>query len=243
MAFIRGYLIKKIHKFGFIGDLGTTEKMVSIGSQATIPYLAAASVVKISSTSVNDTLLGSGARTVEVSGVDANFGELSEIVEMDGQSEVLTTALFLRVFRKKVVTAGATKANEGTIHCGTGTVTTGVPAVKLIQIQIGKNQTLFAGYTIPAGTCGHVRRFTLSGARTTGTTQALITVFLMVREGGNGGLWRIKEQHQLVAASIVLEYDRGHVEMAAGTDIEVRAVSSAAATAVGADMHIDLVGE
>lgn len=235
----RGQLTKRIHKFGFMGDLGTTEKMVSVGSQITIPYLAAPALVELASTDVDDDAGDTGARTVQIEGLDANFNEISEVIIMNGQTEVSSVLEYLRVFRMFVLTAGATGSNEGIIHCGTGTFTSGVPAVKLIQIAAGDNQTLFAGYTIPAGQNGHVRALTLSGGRTTGTTVALITVILKSRVPG--GVWRVKEKHHLIGASINLPYELGHLEFEEGTDIEVRAVSSAASTAVGADMHIDLV--
>ena len=233
-----GYRIGQVNKFGFIGDLGTTEKVVSIGSQINIPYLTAASVVKLSSTSANDTSAGSGALTVKVTGVNASYAEIEETVTLNGQTEVLTVASFWRVYRMQVMTAGATGYNEGIIHCGTGTVTAGVPAVRLIEIGIGDNQTLAAFWTSPANANADLRSIMFSGGRTTGATQALVTLRLMVREAG--GIWTLKWKHHLISNSIRFPFPRGDIEFGPGTDWEVRAISSAAATAVGADMHFEL---
>jgi hypothetical protein len=235
---VEGYLVGTRNKFGLIGDLGTTEQVISLGGQVNIPYLTSAVVVSISSTSVNDTLLGSGARTVRVSGVDEVFNEIEEIVTLAGQSAALTVLPFWRVYRLQVLTAGATGFNEGLIHCGTGALGSGIPAVKLIEIGIGDNQTLAAFWTSPAGATADLRSIMFSGGRTVGNVEALITLRLMVRE--LGGLWTLKWKHHLIANSIRFPFPRGDIEFGPGTDWEVRATSSAAATAVGADLHFEL---
>jgi hypothetical protein len=230
--------MKPVHKFGFIGDLDTTEKVVSEGSQVNIPYLAAEVVVKISSTDIDDDLGDTGAETVLVSGVDGSFNEVSELVILNGRTEVLTVQKFLRIYRMQVMSAGASGKNEGIIHCGTGDVTTGVPAVKLIQIAAGDNQTLAAFWTSPINARAHLRQITLSGARTTGTVQALVTFRLMVRE--DGGLWTLKWKHSMVSNTIIIPIPKGAIEFGPGTDFEMRAASGIAATAAGVDFQFEL---
>jgi len=234
----KGYFIKPFNKFGFIGDLGTDEKVVSAGSQENIPYLTVQSVVKISSTSVNDDALGSGALTVLVSGVDALFNEISEVVTLDGQTEVLTVLEVYRIYRMQVMSAGATGSNEGIIHCGTGTVASGIPAVKLIQIAVNDNQTLAAFWTAPIGANADLRQIVVSGARTAGTVQALVTFRLMVRE--NNGIWTLKWKHLMVSNTIILPIPKGAIEFGPGTDWEMRAVSGISATAVSVDLQFEL---
>jgi hypothetical protein len=70
-------------------------------------YLTAATVLKVSSSSVNDTSAGTGARTVELSGLDADYNEISELVTLNGQTPVNTTKLFLRINRMVVRSAGS----------------------------------------------------------------------------------------------------------------------------------------
>jgi hypothetical protein len=235
----KGQLRRRDNKFGFIADLGTTEKAVTIGSQENIPYLSAAATVGIASTDTNDTSAGTGARTVEVSGLDANFADISETVTLNGQTKVDTTQEFLRVTRLKVLTAGSGDANAGVIHCGTGAFTLGVPAVKLIQIAIGDNQTLFASYTVPQGVTAHLRALNLSGGRSTGATQAIVTVEIVARE--TGAVFQVKWKQNLIADNISIPFMRGAVTFPSGSDVEARAVSTLANTNVGASMTFDLI--
>ena len=115
-------------------------------------YLSAASVLKVSSSSANDTSAGTGARTVELFGLDGDYNEINEVVTLNGQTAVNTTQSYLRINRMIVRSAGSGGANAGVIYAGTGTVTTGVPANIYATINgDGSNQTLMALWTVPAG--------------------------------------------------------------------------------------------
>jgi hypothetical protein len=73
---------------------------------------------------------------------------------MNGLTPVVTTGLFLRVYRARVVTAGSTGANEGTI---TMTNTTSSNVIAQISVDnSGFGQTLMACYTIPASKTGYL---------------------------------------------------------------------------------------
>jgi len=112
----------------------------------------AASVIKISSGSTDDVMTsGSGARTVKVSGVDANYNKITEIVELSGQTAVDTVASFRFVEELEVLTAGTGLANAGIIYAGVGTVTSGVPATKYCAMAVGINVSRQAFAVVPAG--------------------------------------------------------------------------------------------
>lgn len=141
---------KTLFQFGNNEDVnGTSEIIWSQGGAYTYP--TAATQVKVSSASANDAAAGTGARTVVVAGLDANYNEIQETVTLNGQTEVLTTNLFIRVFRAFVVTAGSGGTAAGVIYVGTGTVTAGVPATVLAAIPLGANQSQMAMWTVPAG--------------------------------------------------------------------------------------------
>lgn len=144
------YEHKSLFKFGNNADInGSLETIWSYGGLYAYP--AAAIQMKVSSASANDDIVGTGARTVVVSGLDANYNEISETVELDGQTEVLTTNSFIRVFRAYVATAGSGGTAAGIVYVGTGTVTAGVPATVYAEIPVGANQTQMALWTVPAG--------------------------------------------------------------------------------------------
>lgn len=157
--------------FGYNPDVDQTEESVWPDG-GIIPFLSAATVMKVSSTSANDAAAGTGARTVLIEGLDGSYREITEVVALNGLTEVLTVQAFLRIQRMTVLTAGSGLANAGIINIGTGTVTTGTPAVLYNLIAAGFNQTTTAHYTIPAGFTAYLAEgiFT-AGQKGTGQSQ------------------------------------------------------------------------
>ena len=113
--------------------------------------MAAASKLKISSGSTDDVMTtGTGAWTVQVYGLDANYAQINDTVELNGRTAVETDNLYLFVYRMIVRSAGSGGTAVGIIYAGTGTVTTGVPANIYAMIDIGYNQTMMARYVTAA---------------------------------------------------------------------------------------------
>jgi len=133
-------------------------------------YPAAALQMKVSSSSANDTGAGTGARSVIIQGLDANYDPITETVALTGQTEVTTSASFLRINKMIVATAGTGLANAGTIYIGTGVVTAGVPATIYNTIAPGFNDSLNFSYTIPNGYTGYIMWSRVTTGQDTGTT-------------------------------------------------------------------------
>jgi stage V sporulation protein SpoVS len=157
----------RVEPFGFNPDINGTEETVW-DAGGIYAYPSAATVMKVSSSSTNDTAAGTGARTILVQGLDADYNEAEEIVTLNGQTAVNTTVSFLRVTRAYVLTAGSGGTAAGDIYVGVGTVTAGVPATIYAKITLGENQTLMGIWTVPAGYTGYFDHFTVA----TGTTNA-----------------------------------------------------------------------
>lgn len=154
---------KTLFKYGSNTDIDDSlETIWSAGGLYAYP--AAATVMKVSSSSADDAAAGTGARTIQVYGLDANYNEITETVTLNGQTEVNTTNSYLRVFRAFVINAGSGGTAAGTIYIGTGTVTLGVPATIYAEIPVGANQTLMAVWTVPANYTAYITRGSLSGA-------------------------------------------------------------------------------
>lgn len=99
-------------------------------SAAYVPLTAAMSTPYCASSSANDTSAGTGARTISVTGVNTSFARFTETVTMNGQTSVnLATTNVLFIDKITVLTAGSGLVNAGIIQCGTGTNTSGDPAV------------------------------------------------------------------------------------------------------------------
>lgn len=246
---VRGPLIEGMHIangqgglsaaviFGYNGDIGASEETVWDGS-ALYAYLGAATVLKISSSSTDDdgNPVGTGARTVHIEGLDANYLEISETVTLNGQTAVNTVNEYLRVGRLEVVTVGSGLANAGDVYAGTGTVTGGVPATVYAKIPIGQNNTLMAIYTVPANKQAYLHElFVFSG----GTGGQTLTVRLVAR--GFGGVTHTDHKFKIPAAGgnfrhIHTLYDVFDEK----TDIEVRAVASGGSFDLAAHMEFIL---
>ena len=161
---------RNVTVFGFNSDVDTAQVSVwPLASLITFP--AAALQMTVSSTNANDTSNGTGARSVVVQGLDANYNEVSETVVLNGQTAVTMTASLLRVNYAYVLTAGSGNSAAGDIYIGTGTVTAGVPATPYDIIKFDYNTTITGSYTIPAGYTGYVSQGLFSAGQAGGAAQ------------------------------------------------------------------------
>jgi len=143
-----------IHKYGRNPDLDVVDVFETLwngGGLYTGFDAVEAQTVTITSTSDNDTLAGTGARTITLYGLDFAYLPLIKTYNMNGSAGTITTDEFLRCDRSRVESAGTTGANEGTIN-----VTQTTSGIKFAGMPIGYNSTMIAAYTIPAGKTGYL---------------------------------------------------------------------------------------
>lgn len=114
-------------------------------------FPTSASTMTVSSDDAADTSAGTGARTVTISGLDANYAEITEVITMNGTTAVTTTNSYFRINNMVVTTAGTGRTNAGSIFIGTGTVTAGKPANVYAEIFDGDGIEHEGVYTVPAG--------------------------------------------------------------------------------------------
>jgi hypothetical protein len=153
---------------GYNPDVDTAWEMITPIGDLSFP--ATALQMTVSSSSASDTAAGTGARTVLISGLDANYAVITETVTLNGQTAVTTTNSFLRINNMLVTTAGTGLANAGIIYIGSGAVTSGVPAVIYNVIAVGYNNATSSQYTIPAGYTGYLVIARISLAQDTGSS-------------------------------------------------------------------------
>lgn len=221
-----------VFKFGFNPDINGVEETVW-DHGGIYAYPAAAIQMSVSSSSVNDTAAGTGARTVFVAGLDANYNEISETVTLNGQTPVLTSALFLRINRASVVSAGSGETAADDIYVGTGVVSAGVPATVYARIRLGDNQTLMAVWTVPSGYTGYI----LKGNIGTGTVHINQYIVARLVQRPFGGVFRTASKVTLQNGEIAFDFVFP-VPFAEKTDIETRAFSSGMNNLVFADFFI-----
>lgn len=104
----------------------------------------------IASSDANDTSAGTGARTVTISGVDSTYAVKTETLSLNGQTSVNLVNSYIAINSMVVATAGSGGVPAGVIRIGTGTNTSGVPAVVHGHIAAGYNEMKAFMYTVPA---------------------------------------------------------------------------------------------
>jgi hypothetical protein len=156
-----------VHVFGYNPDVDTEEETVW-PIDGLLGHPPSPTIMTISSTSANDTAAGTGARTVQILGVNGTGGLASEIVTLNGQTPVSTVNTYDAIERMTVLTVGSGEKNAGLIYAGTGTVTSGVPAVPYSVIGTGENNSTIGHWTCPAGFAGYITKGTFSVGPTSG---------------------------------------------------------------------------
>lgn len=223
---------KALFKFGINGDVGTSVETVW-AQGGTYAYPASATVMKISSSSADDASAGTGARSIAIFGLDANYNEISESVLLDGQTAVNTGYSYLRISRMYVTTAGSGATAAGTIYAGTGSVTSGVPATVYGMIALTANQTQMAFWTVPAGYTLYLMGVFFTSANSTANAS---TNFQLIQRP-LGGVFRIQSSARTAGnGDFILDL---HTPLAftEKTDIEIRAIASAGASNVSAEFE------
>lgn len=218
---------------GFNPGVGTAETTIWNETTTPVAYPASAGVVKVSSSSANDTAAGTGARTVTLTGLDANYVSTSEVVVLNGQTAVNSVNSYIRISSITTVTAGSGGKNAGIIYVGTGAVTSGVPATIYTSMGVGYNASRQAFFTVPDGMSAYILDVSLTSdtagvmatlytrASTTGLFQAI-----RINEVGVGGFYR---QNLLP------------LKIEARTDIEYRALVATGTAKVSAQFEMLLM--
>lgn len=126
---------------------------------------------------------GIGATSIVILGLNGDFKECTEVLELNGVTPVETVNKYIRVYRAYVDQTGNEFINIGKIDIG-----------GLAIIGATNGQTLMAIYTIPVNKTGYLYSvFGMVGKK----TSALVNVFLFIREYGKG--WRMQNMIPLVS--------------------------------------------
>jgi len=239
----RGYIPghSVVDKFGHNDVVGTSPETIWWqGGIVTFP--SAALTMTVSSSSANDTALGTGARTVSVEGLDTNYNEVTIEVTMNGQTGVTIVPDLIRISRMLVLTGGSTGENQGTIYIGSGAIGGGVPAVIYNSIPydsalgIGENQTLSAFYTVPAQ-----HRLCLYSFYITTPSTKLIEIWL--RNRPFGGVFNTKSRDMMTKMASLDRSVSAPLCYPAKSDVILNAAVDSGTTDVSGGFQAILVNE
>ena len=180
-------------------------------------FQTTAQSLEILSSSAADAAAGTGARTVTIRGLDANYKEIEETVTLNGVTVVALTLTYLRVNFLFIVTAGSGLVNAGTITCRV--VAAGAT---LSVIEIGFSLSHQGIYTVPAYHSLVLRSILTSSNNASGSANLLI----QTREGITNAAFITR------AMAIIWGFQSAPAEFATGflvtekSDLRFRIVSS-----------------
>ena len=228
---------KQIYKFGNNPVVGNSVETIWLEGGLYV-YPPSATTMTVSSSDANDTSAGTGARTVQIFGLDGSYNEVSEIIIMNGQTAVTTSNTYSRVNRALVLTAGSGGANAGVIYVGTGTVTAGVPTNKYTTINgDGTNQSLQTFWTVPVGYTAYIYQTNISTGNSSSTPAVLKTI-LVVRPFG--GVFNTKEVITLTDGNHLQNYNFP-IKVTEKSDIEFRAESSSPSVSFNVSASLNIL--
>lgn len=145
--FERGLLdLMYIRKFGKSASLtaNVAEDVWTVGG--TRVNIGSAEPFSIVSSSADDTAAGTGARTINIFGIDGNFNLVNESVILNGLSPVVTINSFRSIYRMIVFTSGSGETNAGSI-----TITAPTTVSIQARIEVGISTTQMTHFTVPVG--------------------------------------------------------------------------------------------
>lgn len=185
-------------KFGRNPDIDTAtdpEDVWDGGGVYTGQPTGSAETVEVFSSSTDDDgegTPGTGARTVRLYGLDANYVEQEVDVTLNGTSAVATTETWLRVYRLKVLTAGSGGQNAGTLTVRHTSTTANVFTV----VPVAANQSSVCAFTVPANVTCLIKHIYISLTEAVGAADYGV-VSLRIRD--DGGVFRTAWSKNMVS--------------------------------------------
>jgi hypothetical protein len=209
--------IANVHKFGaVVTTTATYDTVWSVGGAYSFPTSAA--TVTVVSTSTEDDAGGTGALTVRLQGLDANYEEVQEDFTLDGTVGVAGTVSFLRTHRAFVLTGNNDNTNVGDINFTQG-------SNQVCQIAAAMGQSQHASYTIPAGKSGYLRSFAATMNKNQENTVRLF-------QKPFDGVFRVASELNLYNSNMHTTYSIP-IYFTEKTDLEVRTYTGSNCTVSG----------
>ena len=230
--------ISHIEKFGMNIDVDSDKETIWDGG-GIYTYIGTAETLTVTSTNIQDNPTGTGARTVEIQGLN----QAGEIIMEDVELGATTVAEFKRVFRVRVHAVGTSGVNEGTISItsdDTSTVLAIIGVDGTGSKAAGRGQTFMAQYTIPTGKTGYITQWTVGCGKQ--NTDAIATLMVRDPDAIGDGSWNARDIITVSATTYAKNYNIP-IKVNAGNDIEVRAYSSVNNSLVSSTFCVILIDD
>ena len=235
-----------VNKFGFNDAVGATLQPIADGAVYQTPTTAQS--LEIVSSSANDTSAGTGARSVEIQGLDASFVSQTVTVATNGTSAVAVTGTWTRVFRVMVKDSGTYATQAAGSHAGTITLRNSGAGVTWATIVLtassfAAGQTEIGAYTVPAGYTGYLLSKHVSIEST-----KIPNILWFRRENADDvaapyDSMRLFERHNGSTAEITYQPPAPTIVLPAKTDIGAMGYVATGSAAVSIEFQILLVAD
>jgi len=209
---VEGRTAVEIH--GHNLEVAATEETIW-GASTLYSYLTEAEQVKVSSSvPATDIPASTGAWTVLIHGLDANYRLIEETVTLLNPGPATTALSFLRVFCVEVMTAGTGGKNAGIIS-----VKDNADAITLGYMPVGENKCHAAIWTVPSG-----QRFIVLEWHGGELAAKVSHILLYIREYGE--IWKLRRDVILKDNYFYLPMIMPRI-VPARADIELRCTATA----------------
>ena len=185
----------------------------------TYTWLTAVDTLQVRSNEAQDTILGTGARTIRVHGLDADWAEITEDFEMAGAAWAVGTTEFLRIQNVEVLTYGTQQYNTGNISVYNSTL-----ASLLGYIPSFHSISLSARWAVPAGKDLYITRW--YGAE---SNNEHVEYVLYIRETDVTNIWQMRDCIFVKNKELIKVYDAPR-KIPALSDIAILAYADEEAT-------------
>src|SRR3990172_3611884 len=137
---------------------------IGVGATALFPVLAGIEIIQVVSSSANDVILGTGARTIKVTYIDLNYDIITtgDIIVTGVVPANIVVANMLYYLWTEVTSVGSLGAASGIL-----TIRTLLPLVTISQISAGSNRSQDACFMVPDGYTGYLNRWQWSAIANT----------------------------------------------------------------------------
>lgn len=188
-AVFPGDIVDKANVFGRNPASANGEDVSDISGIVTLPTVAGAVTLASSSTSDDGDPVGTGARTVQLHGLDANWEEaISDEITMDGTTTVTPGLSWTRIHFVEVLQVGSVGSNVGTI-------TFNIAGDAQVAISPNMSHTHSTIYTVPANySKAFIKRWFTCVTR---SGSIVGEIALMMNEPDHGG-WHV---HRILSAN------------------------------------------
>ena len=216
-----------LYKFGLNSDIdGTEETIWEQGGNVPWPTAAFTAYI-VSDEAADNGTSTTGAQTVTVQGLDADYNIKSVSVTLNGTTEVAISGTWIRINRAFVTLSGTGGTAAGTIH-----IQSSGGGVVYANLSNG-NQTQMAVYTVPAGHTLYLDDINFTAAMSLANKSA--TVKLVAREFGSN-TFRTRFINVMQSSQHIDRFEYPFV-FPEETDIESRAFTTSTNNEIGASFQ------